>query len=45
MGNSERDIKKTCPNADVKAGLAITGSSVGHADHAIEQWLAKNGLR
>lgn len=45
MGNSERDIKKTCPNAEVKPGLAITGSSVGHADRAIEQWLTKNGLR
>ena len=26
MGGSERDIKKTCPGAVVKSGLAVTGS-------------------
>jgi flavodoxin len=44
MGNSEADIKKLCPGADVKRGLAIQGSSVGHADREIEGWIQKAGL-
>ena len=44
MGNSEADIKKLCPTADVKRGLAIRGSSVGQADREMESWLQKAGL-
>lgn len=44
MGNSETDIKKLCPGADVKHGLAIRGSSVGRADREIEGWILKAGL-
>jgi flavodoxin len=38
-GNSERDIKKVCPNAKVLPGLAIRGSGVSRADNEIINWL------
>jgi len=41
QGNSERDIKKLCPNAKVMTGLAIRGGSVKNADSAIISWLSK----
>ena len=44
MGGSEREIKKTCPGAERKKGLLITGSSVSSAKPAIENWLKQNGL-
>ena len=44
MGGSERDIKKACPGADVKAGLPITGSAASNAAGQVRQWLAGNGL-
>jgi flavodoxin len=42
MGKSETDIKKLCPEADVKRGLALLGSSVNHADREIEDWIQKS---
>ena len=44
MGGSERDIKKTCKGAEVKSGLAITGSQAAEAENSVKSWLAKNGL-
>ena len=44
MGDSERDIKKACPGADVKAGLPITGSAASNAARQVRRWLAGNGL-
>lgn len=44
MGNSERDIKKLCPNSKVLSGLAIRGSSVGKADNDVANWLSKLGM-
>ena len=44
MGGSERDIKKACPGADVKAGLPITGSAASNAAGQVRRWLAGNGL-
>ena len=44
MGGSERDIKKTCPGADVKSGLAVTGSEAANAGSRVKKWLAANGL-
>lgn len=40
MGRSEADIKRLCPGATVKKGLAIHGGSVQHARADIEAWLA-----
>ena len=44
MGGSERDIKKTCPGADVKAGLPITGSQAANSMASVQKWLSANGL-
>lgn len=44
MGRSVADIKKLCPGAEVKHGLAIRGSDVGHADRQLESWIRQAGL-
>ena len=44
MGSSEREIKKTCPGADVKKGLPITGSAAASSKSSVERWLKANGL-
>ena len=44
MGGSERDIKKTCPGAEVKKGLSITGSQAANAKASVQKWLSANGL-
>jgi flavodoxin len=41
LGNSERDIKKLCPGANVLPGLAIRGGSVQGADGMIKSWLSE----
>lgn len=42
MGSSERDLKRLCPSADIRPGLAIHGSAVAQAKPAMEKWLKKN---
>ena len=44
MGGSEHDIKRTCPGATVKSGLAITGSSAANSKSAVLRWLSANDL-
>ena len=44
MGKSEADIRKLCPTADVKHGLAVRGSGVGNSDRELEKWIQKVGL-
>ena len=44
MGGSERDIKKTCPDAVVKSGLSVTGSEAANAAGRVKKWFAANGL-
>ncbi len=39
MGDSEKDIKKLCPDANVENGLAIHGGSVQGAGKEIEKWI------
>lgn len=39
LGNSERDIKKVCPNANVLSGLALRGSDVNNTDNEIKKWI------
>ncbi len=39
MGRSEADIKRLCPNANVKKGLAILGSNVKKSEKEIKAWL------
>ncbi len=44
MGSSEREIRKTCPGASVKAGLPVTGSNASGCRPQVEKWLRTNGL-
>ena len=44
MGSSERDIRRTCPGAEVKKGLAVTGSTAANSKSSVERWLSANGL-
>ena len=44
MGSSERDIRRTCPGAEVKKGLAITGSAAANSKSSVERWLKANGV-
>ena len=44
MGGSERDLKRVCPGATVKAGLSITGSSAASSAGSVKRWLSANGL-
>ena len=44
MGGSERDIKRVCPDAEVKKGLSITGSQAANSKSSVQKWLSANGL-
>ena len=44
LGGSERDIRRTCPNATVKSGLSVTGSGAAASKGAVQRWLSANGL-
>lgn len=44
LGHSEKDIKKLCPGADVRKGLAIRGGNVMKAKVEIERWLKQEGI-
>lgn len=39
MGHSESDIKRLCPNAKVKKGLALRGGNIQHSEPDIKRWL------
>lgn len=42
MGRSEKDIRRLCPGAQVRKGLALHGGSIRNARPALEKWLADN---
>lgn len=44
LGHSIDDIKKVCPGAEVKDGLAIRGGSAASSDRLIKEWLKQNGI-
>jgi len=44
LGRSVADIKKTCPEATVLAGLAIRGGDVNNARGAVSGWLRELGI-
>ena len=44
MGSSERDIKRACPDANVKSGLPIAGSNAANSESGVKRWLTANGL-
>lgn len=39
LGKSVEDIKKLCPTADVRRGIAIHGGSAGKSKKDIEKWI------
>lgn len=39
LGHSEQDLRKLCPNADIRPGLAIRGGSVNSCKTAFAKWL------
>lgn len=39
MGSSESDIKKLCPNADVKKGLPIHGAKTSESESILKRWI------
>ena len=39
LGQSVKDIKRLCPSADVRDGLAIRGGSVEKSRNSIENWI------
>lgn len=43
MGRSENDLSALCPSATIGKGLSLHGGSVGNADQAIKDWLAREG--
>ena len=44
MGGSERDIRRTCPGAEIRAGLSVTGGSAANSKESVRRWLSANGL-
>jgi flavodoxin len=44
LGRSVSDIKKLCPQATVRDGLAIRGGKVKRAQDDVTAWLRKNGI-
>ena len=44
LGASERDIRRACPGATLKAGLSITGSAAASSESSLRRWLGANGL-
>ena len=44
LGHSIDDIRKVCPNAEVKEGLAIRGSDAASSDRLVREWLKKNKI-
>lgn len=42
MGRSESDIRRLCPNAEVKKGLALRGGCVQYSEPEIQKWLKEN---
>jgi len=41
MGRSEADIRRLCPDAEVRPGLALHGSSIDRAEEAVRRWMEK----
>lgn len=44
LGRSMNDIRKLCPKATIRDGLAIRGSRVNRAQGDVIAWLRKNGM-
>lgn len=43
LGRSEEDIRRLCPRAVVKPGLAIVGARAGQSENVLRAWLGSSG--
>ena len=41
LGSSLSDIRRLCPGATVKPGLAVHGSRIAEAEKTIEKWVSE----
>ncbi len=44
LGSSEADIAELVPDAELREGLAVSGSRVGGAQEEVEEWISGLGL-
>ena len=44
MGHSEADLSKAAAGAEIRKGLAVTGSRAAGAEGAVKKWLSANGV-
>ncbi|MBP5163682.1 MAG: flavodoxin [Spirochaetales bacterium] len=44
MGSSERDLRRACPDSNVRGGLPVTGSMAADSKSMVRSWLSANGL-
>ena len=44
MGRSEQDIAALCPEANLREGPAVSGSSVHEAGADVAEWIANSGI-
>ena len=42
MGSSEHDLKKVCPNSEIKKGLPIHGAEAAKSQNLVEKWVRKS---
>ena len=42
LGKSVEDIRRLCPDSEVRNGLSITGSEVSEAYEKLKKWLEKS---
>ena len=42
MGGSEKEIKKTCPKAQVLSGLAVHGAEAAQSENKAVAWAQKS---
>lgn len=45
LGSSVADIRRLCPGADVRPGLALRGSRIAEARPAFQNWLKEENAR
>ena len=41
MGRSEADLRRLCPEAELRPGLALHGSGIDHAEETVRRWVEK----
>lgn len=44
LGHSVEDVKRACPNAEVRNAVAFPGSSIDAAKDKVKRWIEKCGV-